>query len=679
MTAMAEASEAIGNDGRLLVLEGEAGIGKTRLAEAFIERTSAVGNAVLTARCYEGESALAYGPIIEWLKEAEAMAPGKGVPPTATRSLSEAARLLPELRGRRSDLPEAPRLDSLGAQRNFYEGVCDVLTAACGTSGVLFLDDVHWADGATLEMLHYLARRLVGRPVCLLVTWRSEEVPSSHRLRRMFAEASRSSLATHLPLGRLQPDEVAAVVESFRASGVDVPGQLEAGLYEETEGLPFFVVEYLAARRDVAAGSEAEGQTVPDTVRDLLLSRIIQVSDAGRQLLSTAAVIGRSFGFETLREASGRSEDEAVSALEELVSRSIVREVAHPDDSAGPEYDFSHEKLRRLAYEETSLARRRLLHRRVGEAIAKRGRPGQHSSQIAHHYQLAGRESEAAHHFRLAADHARSLFANSDAIGHYESSLALGHPEAPRIYQALGDLKTLAGEYGAAIASYETAAATGDPDALPSLEHKLGGVHHRRGEWELAESHFEAATEALDGASPPGIRPRILADWSLTAHHAGDSEQARELARQALEAAEAADDTEALAQAHNIAGILEKSKGELERAVSHLERSLELARELDETSGALVAALSNLALTCAALGQTDRARELVETALERCTSQGDRHREAALHNHMADLLHSVGKRDESIIYLKQAVKIFAEIGSDGAATPQPEIWKLVEW
>ena len=138
-------------------------------------------------------------------------------------------------------------------------------------------------------------------------------------------------------------------------------------------------------------------------------------------------------------------------------------------------------------------------------------------------------------------------------------------------------------------------------------------------------------------------------------------------------------DTEALAQAHNIAGILEKSKGELERAVSHLERSLELARELDETSGALVAALNNLALTCAALGQTDRARELVETALERCTSQGDRHREAALHNHMADLLHSVGKRDESIIYLKQAVKIFAEIGSDGAATPQPEIWKLVEW
>ena len=158
-------------------------------------------------------------------------------------------------------------------------------------------------------------------------------------------------------------------------------------LYRETDGLPYFVVEYLNALR--AQGGE--DWSMPRSVRDLLLTRLTSVSDAGRQLLQTAVVIGRSFDLDTLRAASGRSEEETVSALEELIVRRLIHETATPDPVHAPSYDFDHEKLRELIYEETGLARRRLLHQRVAQALVDRQRTqasaGALAGLIAQHYQ----------------------------------------------------------------------------------------------------------------------------------------------------------------------------------------------------------------------------------------------------------------------------------------------------
>src|SRR5262249_7555141 len=146
------------------------------------------------------------------------------------------------------------------------------------------------------------------------------------------------------------------------------------------------------------------------------------------QVLNAAAAIGRSFDFETVRAASGRSEEETIGALEELIRHGLVAEVEgrEADGPAavypGPRYDFSHEKLRGLVYEETSLARRRLLHRRIGEAFAARIRGHQEGEAmyglIAHHLQLAGQDGDAAEYFKLAGDHARGLYANAEALAH---------------------------------------------------------------------------------------------------------------------------------------------------------------------------------------------------------------------------------------------------------------------
>jgi DNA-binding SARP family transcriptional activator len=666
-STLLEAYEAAHHDGRLVVLEGEAGIGKTRLAEEFAAHAMAAGATTIGGRCYDGESGLAYQPLVEGLRAAlTGQADStwlKGVP---TPWLAEASRLLPELLDLRPGLEPAPPLDSPGAQSRFLAGLSQVVLAAlrAPVPGVLVLDDLHWADEASLDVLTYLVRRLAGQPVCVVVTWRSEQVQGGHRLRRLAAEAQHAGSATVLRLARLSQPEVAELVLAVAPARA---GQA-AWLYEETEGLPFFLTEYLAVTPEGAPGAPP-----PGGVRELLRAKLGPVSEAGRQLLATAAVIGRSFDFDTVRGASGRSEEETVAALEELTERGLVREVREAGELPVLAYDFGHERMRALVYEQTSLARRRLLHRRVAEALAGRAHGQSLAASIARHFQLAGQEAAAATAFKAAGDQARSLYANHEALAHYRSALALGHPDAVGLHEAIGDLETLAGAYDDALASYEAAAASASAEALANLEHKLGGVHDRRGDWQAAASHFEAA---LAASRDDARKARLYADWSLTAHRRGDQRQAVELADRALALAEAAEDTKALAQAHNILGVLAGHLGDHAGARRHLERSLALAERLGDPSSR-VAALNNLALAHGAAGEPERALALAETALAVCTSHGDRHRQAALHNNLADLLQAMGRREAAMEHLKQAVTIFTEVGAP--ARLQPEIWKLVEW
>lgn len=681
-SALIQAHEAAREGGRVAVLDGEAGIGKTRLAEEFLEYARSLGAGVVAARCFPEQSNLSYGPFFEGLSAAMNEASNaermKGVP---EHHLVEAARLFPELAG--AGQPAVP-LDTPGARSRFFEGIGEVLLALCGgpsgdqPAGVLFLDDLHWADESSLDLLSYLTRRLAGprqRPLLVFVAWRSEEARPGRRLGGLLAEMERAGVATHLTLGRLNQDAVQELAQSV-AGPQEVLGQR---LYEETEGLPLFLSEYLKAISRGALGSGDEVWALPGGVRDLLESRLRSVSETGWQLLTTAAVLGRSFDFDTVREASGRGEWEAVEALDGLVAHGLIEEVREGDE---PLYDFGHDKLRALVHEETSLARRRLLHRRVARSLAGRIRggrgPGPLAARISHHYHMAGRDAEAREYSRLAGDHARSLYANRDALVHYEAALALDHPEAGALHEAMGDLCTILGEYAAALASYESAAALLDDAA--SLEHKLGNVHARQGNDDLAESHYRAALAAFGASSgtliQAGEQARLYADWSLLAHRQDRPDKARELAEEALSIAEDAGDARALARAHNMLGILAARGERRAYALGHLEKSLSLAKDLDD-SDARVAALNNLALVHRTDGENERAIELTGEALALCASMGDRHREAALRNNLADLLHASGRGEESMQQLKQAVAIFAEIGEGGEM--RPEIWKLSEW
>lgn len=637
------AAHAAAVHGHLAVIEGEAGIGKTRLAAEIMSAAVDEGAVVLAARCHEDEAGLPYAPVVELLRQALA-----GATACSPQRLADASLLLPDLAAVRPDLPAPLSPSAPGAQARLFEAVAGVLAAACAgrVPGVVFVDDVHAADEATQDVLTYLGRRLRGRSLLLVVSWRTDGVPPGHRLRRLTADLARDDAVTIVRLPRLGEDDVAELV---RAAGA--APELASRVHLESEGLPLFVAEYLSAGGDALE------------VGGLLGARLGGLGAAARQVLGAAAVVGRSFDFDAVRAASGRSDEETVQALEELVAQGVVREI----DARAPAYDFSHEQLRRLAYQETSLARRRLLHRRVAEALPS---GGDTAALVAQHLSRAGEHARAGEQHRVAAEHAASLLAHGDALEHLEAALALGASDFAALHERIGELRTLTGDYAGAIASYEAAAAQAGAPA--AIEHKLGGVHARRGEWERSEARLMAALATV----PPdarGLQARILADLSLAAHHAGRPDEAAARAHEAHELAAAADDPHALSQAHNMLGMLARARGEPATARQELERSIPLA---DAAAGA--AALNNLALVERDAGDLERALELTQRALDLCAASGDRHREAALENNLADLHHAAGHDDAAMIHLKRAVAIFTEVGGD-EATRLPEIWKLVSW
>lgn len=676
--ALMEAYEAVSTSGRLIVVTGETGTGKTHLVSTFIEHVRTQGAVAAAATCYEGESGLAYAPVAAGLRalirQPSAAEQLPSIPPDI---LSEAARLVPEMAERAAQLP-AREVSATGAQARFFAGIGGVLAhLIAGTAtGVFFLDDLQWADDASLDLLAYLSRRLGELPFLLILSWVDSpgNAPSENqRLRRLLVETQRAGTGRLIQLPRWRPSDVLALVmsdERWRPRA----GELADRLYRETEGLPYFVIEYLAALDESAAE-----WAIPQSVRDLLAGRLDEVDQTSRQLLQTAAVIGRSFNYTTLLDASGRSEEEVVGGLERLLAQGLIRELdATPFDDV--RYDFAHQQMRSLVYEETNLARRRLLHRRVAAALGARARGTQADAAaglIAEHYHLGGQDEIAADFYRRAGSHARALFANHEALSHFRTALALGHPDTAALHEAIGDLHTQLAEYQAALQAYESAAAQAVPDHMGRLEHKLGQVYERRGNWELAESHYCAALDEFRRHDQPAELARLNVDRSRVVYRSGNVDLARSLAREALALAEVTADPIAEAQAHNTLGILARQTGDVATARDHLERSLALS-EVAGSSAARVAALNNLARLLESDGYTTEALGLIDQALALCTREGDRHHEAALLNHRADILHRGGEEDASMTSLKKAIAIYAEIGVESGDW-QPEIWKLTEW
>ena len=676
-------------NGHFFIIEGEAGIGKTRLAAAFLAAAEAQGARVIRSQCYAGEEKLAFGPIITgvstFLDEPGVMSSLQDISP---QNLSEAGRLLPDLNILFHGLPAPSPLSNPGAQMRFFEGLRQLILNLLNgpLPGILFLDDLHWADAATLDFLSYLARRLVGHPILLLVTWSDHNLPET--LRQIVAMSVQTGFATRIHLDRLKENDITELVRVSSQGGVKFTDQMTARLYRETEGLPFFTIEYLEAiaatlslqqiNTNGALMPTIDEWSMPQAVRDALLSRLLAAGETGWQLLTTAAVIGRSFDFDTLLAASGRSETETVSSLENLIGLGLIEE-QQVSPSGVVAYDFTHDKLRRLAYEETTLTRRRLIHRRVAEALVAQMRnkndPFSHAIQVAQHYQNGGQEAKAAEYYKMAGEHARLLYANQEAISNFQAALTAGHTDAALLHESIGDLQTLQGNYRVALNDYETAASLSEPSAR--LEQKIGNLHHRRGDWELAACHYQLALEIITSDGNPAERARIYADLSLSTHHLSKDELALEYAQQALTLAQQAGDDLALATAHNILGILSRHHGQSIEAADHFEQSLAIANKLGEPF-ARVAALNNQALICRDTGAFEQSISYLQKALEICKAHGDRHREAALLNHLADLYHLAGDEKLSLSYLKEAVIIFSEIGvTEGSI--QPEIWKLTEW
>ncbi len=676
----------VGTAGHVAAVLGPAGCGKTRLAEEFRQDARAAGAVVLAGRCHDGESGLPFVLAADLLAVALSVRPDLPARlPAHTAAMT--GRLCP---GLAADYPDdvAP-LDSPLALTRLYGAIAETLRAAAdsapGSAGVVLVEDVHWADGPSLDLLGYLVRRLAGWPLLLLVSWSTDHAERLGGLRAAVAEASEAGRCTLIEPAPLDAEQIRALLAQSGVSGADV-GQLLA----QTRGLPMLVREYVEGLRSGAGqpGTDGTGPAgrwwPPASVRELLRRRVQAASEPTQQMLSTAAVLGSGCDADLLRTVSGRGEAETVEALDEAVHRFLLTEVPPAGGHGPPSYEFPYEALRAVVYEAATLARRRLLHGRAADTLARRYErdpAATRAAAVAEHLQRAGRDAEAAGWWWRAAGRARELYAHAEEYAHLRKAEALGYP-AVEVAVALGDVLTVLGRYREALAEFETAAAAGaerDHRLGADIEHKLAEVHHRLGDWALAEAHLAAAAQLLDPlADQPNTsrQARIAADRAVLCYRRGDTADAAGLAGQALDTARAAADPAAVAQALNVLGMLAARRGDTAAAAAQLRESLAQARQLPDR-GPAVAALNNLARLLAENGRPAEALPLAQEALALGRELGDQHRVAALHTNLADLLHAAGQRDAALIHLKEAARGFAAVDTGG--TPRPEVWMLVEW
>src|SRR6266480_5606333 len=471
---------------QVVLLEGEMGIGKTRLATEFLAWAEMEGADVLQGQAFETGGQLPYRPLIEALRpriERE-NAPDDLLSDTW---LAELARLLPELCDRYPDLP-APTGDKSVARNRLFEAVARLGQALAARAPlVLFIDDVQWADATSLDVVHYLARRFAESqtPALLLLTLRMGERAMRPALAEWRTGMERAVPLTHLQLGPLAAQDILRLLQAFAGKGGKDGGRsadLERfgqWLFAETEGQPFYLMETLKVlleRGALASSPSEEGgwtldvtatmehETVrrgffPPSVREVIVARLDRLTPNAFAMLVAGAVLGQGTTFERLCHVADLSEEDGLPALDEILHSGLLYE---SESEGGPmtagRYVFAHAKIRAVVYAEAGEARRSIFHRRALEALQAAAAP---AAELAYHALAAGLAEPAFHWSLAAGEEAIRVVAVSSAIAFYEQArhllaerlqgLDLGAmlptPEIEHLYTHLGRAYELNAEW----------------------------------------------------------------------------------------------------------------------------------------------------------------------------------------------------------------------------------------
>jgi DNA-binding SARP family transcriptional activator len=456
--------EAVSGGRRLVVVGGEPGVGKTRLAAALAEEVHGEGAIVLSGRCDE-DLGVPYQPLVEALNQLVDHTPDPHLVPRLGRFGGELARLVPELAERAPGLVPPLRSDPETERYRLFDAVAAWLAATSRDApALLVLDDLQWAARPTLLLVRHVVRSPAPMRLLALGTYRDTELGRDHPLGELLADLRRDDGVERLPLSGLDEAGVTAFME--RATGHELDEEdlaLAHAIYQETEGNPFFVREVLRHLTETGAFERREGRWVtrlpveelgiPESVKDVVGRRLSRLSEAANDVLALAAVAGLEFRLAVLQASTSLDEEALLSSLDEAIAARLVIEV--PSSC----YRFAHALVRDTLYDELSAARRVLLHRRVAEAIetVHAGRLDDYLPALAHHFaraSAAGADTtRAVAYATRAADLALARFANDEAVVYYSQAVDLlamveGRKESQLVQLriALGEAQRRAGD-----------------------------------------------------------------------------------------------------------------------------------------------------------------------------------------------------------------------------------------
>jgi eukaryotic-like serine/threonine-protein kinase len=554
--------DALSGRGRLLLLMGEPGIGKTRMADELTTYARLRGAQVLVGRCYEGEGAPAFWPWVQVIRsyvhdrDADALRSVMGT------GAADIAQVVSEIRDRIPDLPEPPALDPEQARFRLFDSIGMLLRNASRAQPlVVVLDDLHWSDEPSLLLLQFLAREMRSSRLLILGTYRDVELRRQHPLARTLADLARENVSQRVVLRGLLEEDVARYIEM--TSGIAPSPELARTVHRETEGNPFFVseiVRLLASEGKLERPAEGSWSiSIPQSVREVVGRRLDQLSDGCNELLRIASVVGRDFALGVVQAAGELDGVAVMNAIEEARAARVIGEAPRSLDR----YTFSHALIRETLYEEIPTSRRVMLHRRIGEVLEALYADAQepHLAELAHHFLEAapgGDLEKALSYGERAADRALAQLAYEDAVRHCLRALdalelAPGNVTRRCAYLLrLGEAQRRAGDTEGAREAFFKAAdlarTTGDMRALAEA-----GIGLRAGAsfGSVDERRAAILEEALAGigGDDPALRSRLSSELARTLYFSPQTERIRRLAEDAVAAGSASDDPIALAEA----------------------------------------------------------------------------------------------------------------------------------
>lgn len=498
---------------QLVLIQGEAGIGKTHLAEALLMRSVRQDQLAVHVRAYAAEESLLYLPVIEWLRTPPY---GDVLSSLDDVWLGECARLLPEILTIHPHLTVPPALSDSWQKQRLFEALARAVLAPGKPLLVLF-DDLQWADKETLEWLAYLLRYDTSVPLLLLGTVRMSEVSAAHPLAKLLQQLHRDGRIEEIALGPLDAEASDELAQQIAGSRLTSATLSEVRHY--AEGVPLFLVEVVRAEMEKEATQRwdwsvdtglpgANAVPVPPRIYAVIQARLGQLSSGARHLADVAAVLGSSFSYALLALASRRDEDRLVQNLDELWQRRIIRE-------SGTDYDFSHDRIRDVTYAEMSPIQRKRLHRHVAEALHQLHADNLDvvSPQLAHHCEAAGLFAQAVDYYLQAGERAQSVYANEQACVLLQRGIALLPHLAPSqartrqelsLYTALSaSLRLIHGwtspdMYEAASRAWELTHQLDEAEQRFRLINFMSTYHIVRGTLDEAEPWIERALESAE-------------------------------------------------------------------------------------------------------------------------------------------------------------------------------------
>lgn len=591
-------------DEPLLLISGEAGIGKSRLVNETLAYARANGFSALRGQCFASDTASPFAPVANFVRAHFAHLP-PGERDAALASVAgDLHPLLPDLMPL-SEEPRAPPHDSAEERRRLFQGLAHVfLRRAARQPLLVVVEDVHWCDDATLDFLQYLARRCAlgatrggdgdgpRPPLLLLVTYRSDEVGPA--LGHWLAGLDRERLAREIRLSPLSRADVGLMVQAIFTLDRPAPSRFLDQLYALTEGNPFVVEELLKSLVTMDSVSPAEGRweiepaggtRIPRSVGDAVRARIGRLSAATAQVLTLAAVAGRQFDFALLQQLTQSAEPELVEHIKDLVAAQLVAE------ESADRFVFRHALVREAIYSGLLRRERQTLHRTIADTLERLdGEAGDaRVADLARHTFAAGDWPRALRYGRLAGERAAALYAPRAVIEHLgcalEASRRLGRQPDPELLCARGRAYEMLGDFAAACADDQAVLAAARAAAEPRAEWQAlldlgmlwsGRDYARAGRY--YRSAYQIAKVGGNRAMLAGSLNR-LGNWHLNRER---PRQAMCRHRAALAALEGTDDAASRADTLDMLGLASYLRGDLGESATHYDHVVALAGDLDQ-------------------------------------------------------------------------------------------------